>query len=60
MTRKKKSQSEFLKRNLEAKLRNPLESLMTYDHISKLKGIQDYKSEKIGISSSTEKRKLLN
>ena len=52
----KKSQSEFLKRNLEAKLRNPLESLMTYEHISKLKGLQDYKSERIGISSSTEKK----
>ena len=52
----KESQSEFLKRNLEAKLRNPLESLMTYEHISKLKGLQDYKSERIGISSSTEKK----
>ena len=52
----KKSQSEFLKRNLEAKLRNPLESLMTYEHISKLKGLQDYKLERIGISYSTEKK----
>ena len=52
----RKSQSEFLRRNLEAELRNPLDCLITHEHISKLDGLQDYKLKTIGISSSTEKK----